>query len=82
MNEEKTGFWLPQTEHIHGYLQVWKYFTSSGMERLQLKKIRKSPEIFSDLLTFKIVPFSHIFKASDGFRKTVRPIMFFEKSTD
>jgi hypothetical protein len=52
------------------------------MERLQLKKIRKSPEIFSDLLTFKIVPFSHIFKASDGFRKTVRPIMFFEKSTD
>jgi hypothetical protein len=52
------------------------------MERLQLKKIRKSPGIFSDLLTFKIVPFSHIFKASDGFWKTVRPIMFFEKSTD
>jgi hypothetical protein len=43
---------------------------------------QKSPGIFSDLLTFKIVPFSHIFKASDGFWKTVRPIMFFEKSTD
>jgi hypothetical protein len=37
--------------------------------------------ILSDL-TFKIVPFSHIFKASGGFWKTVRPIMFFEKSTD
>jgi hypothetical protein len=49
MNEEKTGFWLPQTEHIHGYLQVWKYFTSSGMERLQLKKIRK--HVKQELLT-------------------------------
>ena len=61
-------------------LASMKVFYEFWYGKIAIKK-NIYPGILSDL-TFKIVPFSHIFKASDGFWKTVRPIMFFEKSTD